>query len=394
MVQCNPTSPPSNGSSVGSADSTPASQLPDYNVAIADSNSSYDATERIAATLQNASSKLCNGPSLTNSERKELYTVLNEGVRIGLSHAVPHLCSLSDLRYYLTVLNLFDRLREAVQNGTEYFDYPTVCQEDVHVDEPGITAPPPPYAPKAEPPPSTTAEADRQPTKEEARLAAAELSEQLQKERRWCIYLNRAAYRLELWFSNILSSETTSSFVQPYIAELQTKSETRVGVDLPDYALPPIDVALLLHAYYLHPLSKEEATLRLPTRRNLALFNFPLRQIAERVDPLLPILNNVEPARQFWEDQITSKRSKQPWDLGLQPPTGYPTNSQEIHGGTIFGLRIGCPRCKAIQFVPWTGIGKEPTQVGIGETGWQRACANSSGGCPQITSAEHLSTLR
>lgn len=395
------TPPLSNGSTSSSDNSPPEpaslSPLPNYDLATATASGPSTPLEHISATLQKASIKLCNGPGLTHEERIQLQKALNDGVRVGLNSASKPVCSLPDLKAHLTLLDLFDRLRKAVQDGTEYFDYPSCCQEQVHIDEPGIDAPPPPYAPAAEPPPAINSKSVSRLTQHEAHQAAAQLSEHLLRERRWSIYLNRAAYRLELWCTHILSSDTLIKHAQALKARETDASHkpNLEGFELPDFALPPIDVALMLHAYHLNPLNKEEETLRLRTRQNLATFNYPLSQLADRAHPTLPILNDVLFAKAFWDERITSHtRSKQPWDLSLQPPPGHPTYAQETHGGTIFGLRVNCPRCKTPQFIPWNGVGEEPIQYGIGEPGWQRACVDQPSGCSQLLSADHLQMRR
>lgn len=392
------TTPPlSNGSTSSSDDSplepTPTYQLPGYDVATASASGPSDEIDRIASTLQSASIKLCDGPGLSNDERKELNKALNEGIKVGLASATKVICKLDDLKAHLKLLDLFDRLRQAVHEGTEYFDYPSCHQDAVHIDEPGIDAPPPPYNPTAEPPPPVDSKSGHRPSQKETDQATAELSAQLLRERRWNIFLNRAAYRFELWCTNILNSDTVSKHIHDFSNEPgYTEKKLSLGFDLPDLAIPPVDVALMLHAYHLNPLFKEEETQRLRTRGGLSLFNYPLRQIAERAHPTLPILNDVDLAKIYWDERITTKRSKQPWDLSLQPPPGHPTNAQETYGGTIFGLRIDCPRCKTPQFIPWTGVGKEPHEVGVGETGWERACVEQE--CGQLISAHHLQMRR
>lgn len=400
-----PTPPLSNGSSSASPDSTPshpsppASQLPDYAVAVgaasaASASSSPGEVDQIARTLTNASLKICDGPGLSPAERKELDKALKEGVKIGLNTMPQQLIQIDEIKQHLRLIDLFDRLRQAVHDGTEYFDYPTCHHDQGHIDVPGIDAPPPPYAPTAEPPPITNSKSGHQPTKKEADQAAAELSLQLTRERRWGIYLNRAAYRLELWLTFILTSDRLTAHLRLEQDADKDKALGRThGFELPTWALPPVDVALMLHSYHLNPLTKTEDTERMRTRRLLAFYNFPLKQLAERIHDTLPIFNNVEDAQYFWDDRITRQRSKQPWDLSLQPPPGHPTNAQESNGGTIFGLRINCPRCSVPQYIPWTGIGKEPHELGIGELGWQRNCADTSD-CEQPVSAEHLQMRR
>lgn len=393
------TTPPlSHGSSSGSDDSpheaTPVSQLPDYDVATGSSRAND--VDRIATILSNASLKICDGPGLTQAEHKELSKALNDGVRIGLFNAQELMCSLDELKHHLRLLDLFDRLRKAVQDGTEYFDYPSCHQDSGHIDEAGIDAPPPPYAPAADPPPATDSKSTHKPTQQEAEQAAADLSRQLLRERRWNIFLNRAAYRLELWFTYVLSSREVGTYMADQIQdkwEFEDDKEIKGGLELPDYAIPPVDVALMLHAYHLNPLAKKEDSQRLRTRSHLEMFNYPLQQLAQHIHDDLPILKDVEPAQRFWDDKITSKRSKQPWDLSLQPPPGHPTHAQETNGGTIFGLRINCPRCKAPQYVPWTGVGKDPREVGIGESGWERICFDREN-CSQLISADHLQMAR
>ncbi|CDS01937.1 hypothetical protein [Sporisorium scitamineum] len=396
------TLPLSNGSTSSSDDSPlePASnaQLPDYAFATgsASNPSSSPEVERIAATLNNASIKICDGPGLTEQERKELDKALSDGIKVGLSSATKQVCSLDHLKCHLKLLDLFDRLRQAVHDGTEYLDHPSCHHDAGHIDEPGIDAPPPPYAPSAEPVPEINPKTGHRPTQQEAEQAEAELSQQLLRERRWNIFLNRAAYRLELWCTNVLASETLAKHYNTVLKVQRAQDTTKGefdGFDLPDFALPPVDVALVLHAYHLNPLYKEEESQRLRSRNSLSLFNYPLQQLTKRIHPTLPIFNDVELAKVFWHESITTKRSKQPWDLCLQPPPGHPTNAQETYGGTIFGLCIDCPRCKAPQFIPWTGVGDKPHQVGIGETGWKRICSNGAN-CGQPISAEHLQMRR
>ncbi|EST07767.1 Protein of unknown function DUF1399 [Kalmanozyma brasiliensis GHG001] len=398
------TTPPLSNGSTSSSDDSPSEQqptsshLPDYGFATgsAPQPSTSADVEKITATLQSASIKICDGPGLTPEERKELEKALQDGVRVGLINtSAQRFCSLDRLKDHLKLLDLFDRLREAVHKGTEYFDYPSCHQDAGHIDEPGIDAPPPPYAPAADPVPQVHPKTGLRPTKEEADKAAAELSQQLLQERRWNIFLNRAAYRVELWCQNVLSSSKLNNHYNTVLKPQRDQDTTKApldGFDLPDFALPPIDVALMLHAYHLNPLHKEEDTQRLRSRYNLFNFDYPLRQLAQRAHSTLPILNNVEPAKTFWNEAVTAKRSKQPWDLSLQPPPGHPTHAQETYGGSIFGLSIDCPRCKTSQFIPWTGVGDKPQQLGLGETGWQRTCSDQ--GCGQSIAAEHLQMRR
>ncbi|KAJ1027232.1 hypothetical protein NDA18_003241 [Ustilago nuda] len=286
------TPPLSDGSSACSKDSpfesTPTSLLPNYTDATGSAARPSNQVDQIVLTLKNASLKLCDGPGLTPEERKEVDKALTKGVQIALSSAKLDICNLDDLKAHLKLLNLFDRLRQH----------------------------------------------------QEAEEAAAELSEQLKRERRWNISLNRAAYRMEIWFNQILVSDAVNKhfdhviLVKEKAALRGSKAKDIDGEDveklleglldnahdLPDFALPPLDVALMLHSYHLNPLAKEE------------------------------------------DDQR----------LNLQPPPEHPTHAQETNGGDIFGLRVKCPRCHKTQFVPWTGQGKDPSKLGIGELGCER----------------------
>ncbi|KAJ1028526.1 hypothetical protein NDA16_001692 [Ustilago loliicola] len=378
------TPPLSDGSGSSSNNSplepTPTSQLPNYTDATGSAAAPSDQVDKIALTLKNASLKLCDGPGLTPEERKEVDKALTKGVKIGL--ASP------DMKLY-----------------------------DGHIDAPGIDAPPPPYAPTADPPPPVDAKSRNKPTLQEAEQAAAELSQQLQRERRWNIFLNRAAYRMELWSSRILCSDAVNDYVQDVVMAKEKASVQRAldmsnidavaaekmldealdktlnnAHELPDFALPPIDVALVLHSYHLNPLCKEEDSQRLRTRKYLSFFDYPLHQLVRRAHPDLPILHNVDLAKDLWEQRVTSTRTKQPWNLSLQPPPEHPTHAQETNGGDIFGLRLKCPRCHKTQFVPWTGQGKDPLKLGIGELGWERVCSpvETSDDCTQLISADHL----
>ena len=144
-----PTPPLSNGSSSASPDSTPshpsppASQLPDYAVAVgaasaASASSPPGEVDQIARTLTNASLKICDGPGLSPAERKELDKALKEGVKIGLNTMPQQLIQIDEIKQHLRLIDLFDRLRQAVHDGTEYFDYPTCHHDQGHIDVPGI----------------------------------------------------------------------------------------------------------------------------------------------------------------------------------------------------------------------------------------------------------------
>ncbi|KAJ1027231.1 hypothetical protein NDA18_003241 [Ustilago nuda] len=338
------TPPLSDGSSACSKDSpfesTPTSLLPNYTDATGSAARPSNQVDQIVLTLKNASLKLCDGPGLTPEERKEVDKALTKGVQIALSSAKLDICNLDDLKAHLKLLNLFDRLRQH----------------------------------------------------QEAEEAAAELSEQLKRERRWNISLNRAAYRMEIWFNQILVSDAVNKhfdhviLVKEKAALRGSKAKDIDGEDveklleglldnahdLPDFALPPLDVALMLHSYHLNPLAKEEDDQRLKSRLPLGFFDYPLHQLAQRAHPDLPILTNIDPAKGHWGQHVTSTRTKQPWNLSLQPPPEHPTHAQETNGGDIFGLRVKCPRCHKTQFVPWTGQGKDPSKLGIGELGCER----------------------
>ncbi len=130
------------------------------------------------------------------------------------------------------------------------------------------------------------------------------------------------------------------------------------------------------------------------TRRLLAFYNFPLKQLAERIHDTLPIFNNVEDAQYFWDDRITRPTFQAA--VGPQSPAS-PRSSykcsgiQRRHTSLAFGSTVRV--CSVPQYIPWTGIGKEPQELGIGELGWQRNCADTSN-CEQPVSAEHLQMRR
>ena len=300
------------------------------------------------------------GPSLTEEERKELDKALKKGFKVGMLGDVKSFCSIEELIDHLTLLNLFDRLKDAICDEAEYFPYPD-CRGPVQADEAGIDAPPPPYTPVAEPPPT---DAKRPRTEQEVQDAVREMSVQIQRERRWKIYLSRASYRLELWLAHILKGQT----------------EALADDQLPDALLPPLDVALVLHSYYLNPLRLLEDKHRLQSRVALRNVSYPLRQLASRADPNSPTLNHMGPARDLWTQLVTLGSSKQPFDLPLQPPNATPTAAQEHHGGTNFGVPVKCPACRQETFVPWTGSGKDARLKGLGESGWERECRNAACG--------------
>ncbi|EPQ27358.1 uncharacterized protein PFL1_06893 [Pseudozyma flocculosa PF-1] len=377
--------------SSGSASSTPQTESDEAGPATPPVEATTTATATASATAPSAPVPAL-GPPLSDQENRLVQQTLARGIRVGHVTTMPFV-STDDMRNHLKLLNLFDRLKLAVQDEVELHSYPPLpasIEAGARDPEAGIDSAPPPYTPTADPPPpllssSLGANAAHPTDPAAVDRAIREMSLQLQRERRWAIYLSRAAHRLELWLTRVLLLDDPL---------LDAARDTGV---LPDHVLPPLDVALVLHSYFLNPRRMRDDGVRMPSRRLISYFSYPLAQLAERIDPNSLALARIDAAVAYWEDHVTAAADcAQPYHLPLQPPSAYPSAAQEVHGGTNFGLRVACPRCRAKTFVPWTGRGKAAADKGIGENGWTRQCGSNGprGRCAQAISADTLQTAR
>ncbi|KZT50992.1 hypothetical protein CALCODRAFT_461001 [Calocera cornea HHB12733] len=158
--------------------------------------------------------------------------------------------------------------------------------------------------------------------------------DELSQAERWIIFVSRASWRFELWYTNLLCRPGRDD--KPL-----TKDE-----------LPPLDVAMVWHAYILNPLEYlEEGLVR--SKRLLKMGYYPLARIAASIHPL----------------------SMRP----LDPPHNQ-TFTFEAHTGQPFlfstmvlpseTIQVPCPRCKFLVEVPWYNEDRK----GFGQPGFLETC--------------------
>ena len=160
----------------------------------------------------------------------------------------------------------------------------------------------------------------------------------------WCIFLYKALYRFELYVQNIITSGNTGTGLEqqgfhldiPPLLNLDDiqKYKTR-PIYLKPVLLPPLDVLMIWHAYLLNPSRYMEDLFYMDSRKNLVNIQFPLSEVASRLDPIS--LTYVAPeATQFWETQ-----------------TGEPFN---LFDQNYQSCPIQCHHCGEHNFVSWSEI--------------------------------------
>ncbi|PPQ96744.1 hypothetical protein CVT26_010229 [Gymnopilus dilepis] len=99
------------------------------------------------------------------------------------------------------------------------------------------------------------------------------------------LFLRRSVYRFRLWIERVLRPK------------FEKCGPTHVGLD--DHEIPPYDVALVLHAFMLHPRAFYSDTIRLFPE--LAVLNgFPLTQVADLITDDMVYIPKAEQVN-FWE---------------------------------------------------------------------------------------------
>ncbi|PWN32689.1 uncharacterized protein FA14DRAFT_191770 [Meira miltonrushii] len=128
----------------------------------------------------------------------------------------------------------------------------------------------------------------------------------------WSIYLRRANYRFSLYVEQVLSSaillSDRLSERKPqdllHINPVKVQGHThRTLFDIPEDAIPPLDVLMIWHAYMLNPGRYAEDTARVDSRRILHHVRFPLLSIGTRLkgDPTNgPLIDDAASSETRW----------------------------------------------------------------------------------------------
>lgn len=160
----------------------------------------------------------------------------------------------------------------------------------------------------------------------------------------WSIYLTKALFRFELYINHMLTPANTGATPSQQIMRLNippllsSQDERKYRTDpvlLKPSLLPPLDVLMIWHTYLLNPSRYNEDLFYMPSRMNLAGIQFPLCEVASRLEPMDPYYNAPE-AAQEWEN-VTGE----PFDL-LTP--GRAT------------CPMPCHNCNQPKAMPWEDI--------------------------------------
>ena len=151
----------------------------------------------------------------------------------------------------------------------------------------------------------------------------------------WMIFLNKALHRFELYVTNVLRTLPQLAQYNPHFQDLSLERATSKDVicmQLPSTHLPPLDVALIWHAYCLNPSRLYEDAHRVQKYAPLAQVAFPLESLVKFMDSNSPRVLCPE-AEATWQSCIVLPFD--PMQPGLQ------------------NAPISCPFCRAQNEVAW-----------------------------------------
>lgn len=175
----------------------------------------------------------------------------------------------------------------------------------------------------------------------------------------WVAFLHRAVYRFELYLNLLFQLPEVqdhplhySQLDLPHKHIMSTKLHKTKTFNVPSNCLPPLDVALVWHAYRLNPSRIYEDAYRDPSRAALALFEFPLEQLVPTIDD------------RTWQIDAPSSAStwEQMTDFPFNPLVHDPSS---LTDGNMEEILISCPRCSDQNLSSWETLGRP---------GWKTKC--------------------
>ena len=157
------------------------------------------------------------------------------------------------------------------------------------------------------------------------------------KEQAWSTYLNRANHRFSIYLDKVLTWENIgmkpdrrSTGEMLDLDKKKAEESVMEFTDVREELLPPLDVAMMWHAYRLNPGRLLEDAARMPSRRILSRVNFPLEGLSRRLN-LSSMQIQSKPAETFWTEATST-----PFQLATQTTLGDEKGE---------GLVIECPVC-------------------------------------------------
>lgn len=224
-------------------------------------------------------------------------------------------------------------------------------------------------------------EAVMPPAYTEQSVSNVSASRPLSPEVAWNAFLHRAVQRFEMYAASILEPRLAASFSLfqpsdlarvPFGTWVQAQDQygpflSRRAIEVPANRMPPLDVALIWHAYLLTPSRYHEDCVLQPHRLALHRCAFPLQLLVSRLflsdgEPIL----QVQRAATLW-----SRVTGTPFDPLDVMPWERPLST----------FPVKCPSCLTELSVPWL-------DVATGDR-WHKSCPAAN--CSQTIS---LSTLQ
>ncbi|KAL8817101.1 MAG: hypothetical protein Q9191_008211, partial [Dirinaria sp. TL-2023a] len=195
------------------------------------------------------------------------------------------------------------------------------------------------------------------------------------REKRWAIYVAKAAKRFESWWLHSVDVSHRMYRVQDTTSLVRMMDNALPLSDIKDN-LPPIDVLMVWHTFMLNPRSFTEDCIRYK-KPSLWKTGLPWQAIDACIDNETFEYSASTGARQRFESQTGYA-----WDSLYDSPE----------------IMIACPRCNKSVSCPWTTCDNEllwaqmPDEPGIGyaDKGFEACC----GGCGFRTTHEILSGMK
>lgn len=180
----------------------------------------------------------------------------------------------------------------------------------------------------------------------------------------WTAFLLRANHRFTEYLDKILTwsnlgvnADTRSAERMLNLDQEKAEQMLKKTFNISDDLLPPLDVAMMWHAYRLNPGRLTEDATRVPSLRILSLVHFPLQLLGSHLDSASKQVE-CKKAEAFWTS--TTGLS---WKLDtVIPAAAFRDAANEATFGPDHGLVIQCPVCctseagPSSQFLSWDAL--------------------------------------
>lgn len=190
----------------------------------------------------------------------------------------------------------------------------------------------------------------------------------------WTMYLMQANDRFDQYIERVLTwrnlgvdpdSRSAKDMLDLDSAKAEEARASIHFYDLKEEMLPPLDVAMMWHAYRLNPGRLLEDAARVPSLRILSRVNFPLELLSQRLNAQTMQLES-KPAETFWTETtglsfLLDPSMSTPASSTKKDPTAPDDDGQ---GDPTLGRMIECPVCITAKsgpqrhFLPWDKLSR------------------------------------